>query len=121
MKGDKFNLQGFVNAFRTRAVVCKQTDTLETVPEYLCDSMIKPPAEEECNINACRVSSKLTWVKDYISANLSQRYLIKLKIIPPPIQPEWKIGEWSDCSSGDNASDSCPAISVRNVYCEQVW
>ena len=35
--------------------MCKQTDTLETVPEYLCDSLIKPSAEEECNSGACRV------------------------------------------------------------------
>lgn len=35
--------------------MCKQTDTLETVPEYLCDSFSKPSAEEECNADACRV------------------------------------------------------------------
>ena len=38
-----------------------------------------------------------------------------------PIQPEWKTGEWSVCGSGDNSSDSCPAVTVRNVYCQQVY
>ena len=38
--------------------MCKQTDTLETVPEYLCDSLNKPSAEEECNADACRVRAK---------------------------------------------------------------
>ena len=88
--------------------MCKQTDTLETVPEYLCDSLIKPPEEEECNVDACRVRPKFNlhnWT---------------VHIILLYLQPEWKTGEWSDCGSAENASDSCPAISVRNVYCEQV-
>ena len=60
----------FLNDFRTRSVVCKQTDTLETVPEYLCDSLIKPPSEEECNLDACRVRPKFSLVKpDFPSFN----------------------------------------------------
>ena len=53
------------NDFRTRSAACKQTDTLETVPDYLCDSGNKPATEEECNADPCRVRAPFTpfpWV-----------------------------------------------------------